>query len=166
MLEQRGAPTMIVSGEEEKPLRGFAKEDMLVVLALGLLCLVLFFFRLGAIPLWDVDEGMHAATSKDMVLTGDWVTPKVNGKNFYDKTALFNWMVAAAFEAFGFTEFAARFPAAVLGLAIVLLTYFFGRQLFGRAAGFLAAAVLATSPEFIVLSRSVVHDISLAFFVT
>jgi 4-amino-4-deoxy-L-arabinose transferase-like glycosyltransferase len=146
--------------------RRFGKEDVLPVLALCCLCLALFFFRLGAMPLWDVDEGMHAATSKDMVLTGDWITPKVNGKNFYDKTALFNWMVAASFEAFGFTEFAARLPAAVLGLATVLLTFLFGTYLFGRGPGFMAGAVLATSPEFIVLSRSVVHDISLAFFIT
>jgi 4-amino-4-deoxy-L-arabinose transferase-like glycosyltransferase len=160
-----GSLTATPAGQE-KSYQGFGKEDILPILALCALCLVLFFFRLGAIPLWDVDEGLHAATSKDMVLTGDWVTPKVNGKNFYDKTALFNWFVAASFEAFGFTEFAARFPAAVLGLAIVLLTYLFGNHLFGRMTGFLAAAVLTTSPEFIVLSRSVVHDISLAFFIT
>ncbi len=150
----------------DRERQGFGKADLFPVLALCALCLVLFFFRLGAIPLWDVDEGMHAATSKDMVLTGDWVTPKVNGKNFYDKTALFNWLVAASFEAFGFSEFAARLPAALLGLAIVLLTYLFGKEMFGRTAGFLAGAVLTTSPEFIVLSRSVVHDISLAFFIT
>ena len=36
---------------------------------------VLFFFRLGERPLWDIDEGMHAATSKVMVETGDWLTP-------------------------------------------------------------------------------------------
>jgi 4-amino-4-deoxy-L-arabinose transferase-like glycosyltransferase len=125
-----------------------------------------FFFRLGSHPLWDVDEGMHASTSKDMVLSGDWITTRVNGKNFYDKTVLFNWFAALSFLVFGFTEFAARMPAALLGLGTVLVTYLLGRRLFGSRAGLLGGVILATSPEYIVLSRSVIHDISLAFFIT
>ncbi|HXY54652.1 MAG TPA: glycosyltransferase family 39 protein [Nitrospirota bacterium] len=143
---------------------GKGKYAPLVILCA--LCLVLFFFRLGVRPLWDVDEGMHAATSKDMVLTGDWVTPKMNGENFYDKTPLYNWFAAAAFLVLGFTEFAARLPAAALGLGTVLVTYLMGRRLFGPGAGLMGGVVLATSPEVIVLSRAVVHDISLAFFIT
>ncbi len=146
--------------------RPFEKRDYYALLALCALCLVLFFFRLGGHPLWDVDEGMHASTSKDMVQTGDWVTPQFNGKNFYDKTVLYNWFAAVAFLVFGFTEFAARVPAALLGLGTVLTTFLLGRRLLGSRAGLLAGVILATSPEFIVLSRAVVHDISLAFFVT
>jgi 4-amino-4-deoxy-L-arabinose transferase-like glycosyltransferase len=144
----------------------FGKEEYYAILVLCVLCLVVFFFQLGSHPLWDVDEGMHASTSKDMVLSGDWVTTRVNGKNFYDKTVLFNWFAALSFLVFGFTEFAARMPAALLGLGTVLVTYLLGRRLFGPRAGLLGGVVLATSPEFIVLSRSVMHDISLAFFIT
>ena len=144
----------------------FGKEEYYAILVLCVLCLVVFFFRLGSHPLWDVDEGMHASTSKDMVLSGDWVTTRVNGKNFYDKTVLFNWFAALSFLVFGFTEFAARMPAALLGLGTVLVTYLLGRRLFGPRAGLLGGVVLATGPEFIVLSRSVMHDISLAFFIT
>jgi 4-amino-4-deoxy-L-arabinose transferase-like glycosyltransferase len=148
------------------PGQQFGKEEYYAILALCVLCLVLFFFQLGSHPLWDVDEGRHAATSKEMVLSGDWVTTRMNGQNFYDKTALFNWFAALSFLVFGFTEFAARVPAALLGLGTVLVTYLLGRRLFGSRAGLLGGVVLATSPEYIVLSRSVVHDISLAFFIT
>jgi 4-amino-4-deoxy-L-arabinose transferase-like glycosyltransferase len=144
----------------------FQKKEILWVLILILLCLILFFFRLGARPLWDIDEGMHAATSKEMILSGDWVTPKFNGVPFYDKPIFHNWLVALAFVVFGFTEFAARLPAAVLGSGCVLITYLLGRAMFHPTVGFLGAAILATAAEFIVLSRSVVHDISLAFFIT
>jgi len=144
----------------------FRKGDYLSVLVLCTLCIVVLFFQLGDRPLWDVDEGMHAATSKDMVLTGDWVTTRVNGVNFYDKTVLFNWFAAISFLVFGFTEFAARLPAAVLGLATVLVSYAVGKRLFGSRAGLLGGVVLATSPLFIVLSRTVMHDISLAFFIS
>jgi len=63
-----------------------------------------------------------------MVETGDWLTPHHNGKPFHDKTALHNWFVALSFLVFGITEFAARLPAAFLGLGAVLLTYWLGRR--------------------------------------
>jgi len=109
---------------------------------------------------------MHAATSKDMVLSGDWITPTTNGEPFFDKPAFHNWLVALAFVVFGFTEFAARLPNAMMGLGCVLVTYLLGRRLYGPGAAFLGAVVLATAAEFFVLSRTVMHDMSLAFFVT
>jgi hypothetical protein len=146
-------------------IKFFQKESVLIS-ALMIICLILFFFNLGDRALWDIDEGMHAATSKDMVLSGDWLTPQYNGEKFYDKPPLHNWLVAISFMIFGFTEFAARLPAALLGLGCVMVTYLMGRQIFGPRAAFLSAVVLATSAEYFVLSRVVVHDISLAFFMT
>ncbi len=141
------------------------KESVLISTLIAI-CLILFFFSLGDRALWDIDEGMHAATSKDMVLSGDWLTPRYNGEKFYDKPPLHNWLVAIAFLIFGFTEFAARLPAALLGLGCVMVTYWMGRQIFGPTAAFLSAVVLATSAEYFVLARVVVQDISLAFFIT
>ena len=141
------------------------KETFLIIILIGI-CLVLFFFRLGAGPLGGGDESKHASTSKDMVLSGDWVTPRYNGENFYDKTPLYNWLAAISFLLFGFTEFAARLPAALLGSGGVMITYWLAKRMFGPVVAFLSALVLATSAEYIVLSRVVVHDISLAFFVT
>jgi 4-amino-4-deoxy-L-arabinose transferase-like glycosyltransferase len=142
------------------------RENIFNILILVVLCLVLFFFHLGARPLWDTDEGMHASTSKDMVSSGDWITPTFNGENFYDKPVLHNWFVSISFLIFGFTEFAARLPAAILGLSGVILTYLLGRKMFGPVVGFLSGAILATNVEYAMLSRTVVHDISLCFFVT
>ncbi len=136
------------------------------ILALVTLCLVLFFFLLGARPLWNQDEGMHAATSKDMVTSGDWITPTLNGEPFYDKPALHNWLVALSFVVLGFTEFAARLPNALGGLGCVLVTYLLGRRLYGSSAAFLGGVVLATTGEFFVLSRSVMHDMTLTVLVT
>jgi len=141
-------------------------KEILLIFLLILLCFTLFFLHLGARPPWDTDEGMHASTSKDMVLSGDWITPTFNGENFYDKPVLHNWFVSLSFLIFGFTEFAARFPAAILGLGGVILTYLLGRKMFGPMAGFLSGAVLVTNVEYTLLSRSVIHDISLAFFMT
>ena len=148
------------------PDQPFRKKETLSVITLIVTCWILFFFGLGAVPIQDIDEAMHAATSKDMVLSGEWVTPRYNGENFYDKTPLYNWLAAISFLLFGFSEFAARLPAALLGSGCVMLTYWLARSMFGPVVAFLSALVLATSAEYIVLSRVVVHDISLAFFVT
>jgi len=142
------------------------KNEAFLILILIALCLMLFFFRLGARPLWDIDEGKHAVTSKEMILSEDWITPKFNGEPFYDKPVFYNWLVALAFLVFGFTEFAARLPAAVLGSGCVIITYLLGKKLYNPSIGFLGAVILATSVEFIILSRTVVHDISLVFFIT
>jgi len=130
------------------------------------ICLLLFFAFLGSRPLYNVDEGMHSATSKEMIVTGDWVTPHHNGKPFYDKTALHNWFVALSFLVLGFTEFAARLPAALLGTGTVLVTWWMGRRMYGAGTGFYGGVVLATTILVSVLSQTVVHDISLLFFVT
>ena len=142
------------------------KEEVFYILILLGLCFTLFFFRLGNRPLWDTDEGMHASTSRDMVLSGDWITPTYNGENFYDKPILHNWFVSLSFLVFGFNEFAARLPAAILGLGGVILTYLLGRAVFGPWVGFLSGAILAANVEYTLLSKSVIHDISLAFFMT
>jgi len=51
------------------------KDQTVSVAVLLILCAVLFFFRLGARPIWDIDEGKHAEISREMVLSGDWITP-------------------------------------------------------------------------------------------
>ncbi len=135
---------------------------------IGLLALAIamLFFNLGTRALWNVDEGMHAATCKDMVLSRDWLTPTFNGENFYDKPILFTWMSAASMRLLGFTEFAARLPAALLGLGGVFGTWRLGRRMFGPAVGVLGGAILVSSFLYLILSRVVVHDIALTCFIT
>ena len=142
------------------------RREITFILVLLSLCYLLFFFQLGKRPLWDIDEGMHAATSKDMVLSGDWITPTLNGEKFYDKPVLYNWLVSLSFLAFGFNEFAARLPSALLGTGSVIVTYLLGKYLFGSTVGFLSGVILAASGEHMLLSRAVVHDMALAFFIT
>ena len=158
--------TRIFPPGQTRAQKSVSKNEILLLFLLLLLCITLFFFRLGSRDFWDPDEGLHASTSKVMVLSGDWIATTFNGEPFYDKPPLHNWLVALSFLVFGFTEFAARLPAALMGTGCVFVTYLLGRRMFGPTTGFLSGAILATSVEFLVLSRSVVHDISLLFFVT
>ena len=144
----------------------FSSQEVKAVLIIFCICLFIFFYKLGARPLWEYDEGKHAQVAKEMLLRGDWVTPTFNGEPFYDKPALHFWLIMASFLIFGVNEFAARLPSALLGMGGVFLVYAWARSVYGRISGVLSCLVLATSIEYVILSQNIIHDMSLCFFVT
>jgi len=144
----------------------FREKEPVFIAVLLITCFTVFFFRLESRPLWDIDEATHAVVSKEMILSGDWITPTFNGEPFFDKPVFHSWLVALSFLLFGFSEFAARLPSAILGTGCVMVTYLLGRRLFNATVGFLGGIILATAVETIVIARSVVQDISLLFFIT
>ena len=64
-----------------------------------------------------LSESNYTQTAKEMLLSGDWVSPRIFGNFWYDKPAFFYWELIAAFKVFGFTDFAARFFPAKTRLA-------------------------------------------------
>jgi 4-amino-4-deoxy-L-arabinose transferase-like glycosyltransferase len=127
---------------------------------------LLYFFRLGAIPLLDPDEPVYGQIAREMVTTGNWLTPHLAGKPWFDKPPLFYWASAAAMSLFGPTELAARLPSALAAALLALLVLLLGRRLFGRPAGWAAAVVLATSLQTIILGRAAVTDMLFALTLT
>ncbi|EFK96921.1 Glycosyl transferase, family 39 [sediment metagenome] len=139
-----------------------AEKPVLSVILLSILCGYLFFFRLGGLALTDPDEPFYAQTAKEMLSTGDWMTPQIYGKPQFEKPIFYYWLVAASFKLFGVNEFAARFPSAVFALTGVIAIYFLGSLLFNRRTGMLAAIILAVNVEYIILSRACITDMVLA----
>ena len=137
------------------------KIDLAVLLAV---CFVAFWWRLGTLGLIDPDEPFYAQTAREMVATGDWVTPQIYGAPQFEKPIFYYWLVAASFKALGETEFAGRMPTAVFATALVLLVGWFGARVWNRRTGVLAALVLATGLEFCVMSRLMLTDVPLATF--
>ena len=82
-----------------------------VLLVIGA-CFLSFFWRLGSYGLFDLDEGLYVEAAREMNLTGDFVTPRVNGIEFFEKPPLVYWLSAVSQRIAGKTEFAARLPAA------------------------------------------------------
>src|SRR3990172_3795701 len=141
--------------------------DFCPLIFLILFSLFLFFFPFNNNrPLWEPDEGMHAQVSKEILETGDWITPRFNGEKFFDKPILHYWLVSLSFLFLGVNELAARLPAAILGLGGVLVVFYLGKYLYNRETGFLAGIILATTGIYLALSQSVVHDIGLSFFIS
>jgi len=127
---------------------------------------VLFFAGLGRLPLLEPDEGRNAEVAREMLASGDLITPHFNSLPYLDKPAVYFWMVAGSFRLFGITEWAARFPSALMALGTMLLTWFLARRMFGDFTGLRAAIILATTPLAIAYARSVIFDMTLAFLVT
>lgn len=130
------------------------------------LSIFLFFYNLGLPGLFDVDEAVYAESAREMMETGDLVTPQYNFTNRYDKPVLFYWLITAAYKIFGVTEFAARFWSALFGVALVLMCYFILHRLGYSRWGAISALILATSLEIIVLSHAAITDMTLTFFIT
>jgi 4-amino-4-deoxy-L-arabinose transferase-like glycosyltransferase len=137
-----------------------------VWLAIALALLALWFAKLPERPLAHPDEGRYAEISREMVASGDWVTPRLNGFAYLQKPPLQYWATAAAYEAFGVSEWTARLWTALTGLAAVFLTAFAGHRLFGSPAGVLGALALAASPYFVVMSGVNTLDMGVSLFLS
>jgi len=140
-----------------------------LALSLGLLlavAAVLFFAGLGRLPLIEPDEGRNAEVGREMLVSGDWITPHFNGFAVLDKPAVYFWMVAASLRTMGVSEGAARVPSALMGAATMLLVWFLARRMFGNYAGLRAGLVFAACPLALALAREVIFDMTLTFFVT
>lgn len=136
------------------------------LLFLVLVASCLFFFGLGRLPLLEPDEGRNAEVAREMLVSGDWITPRFNTMAYLDKPAVFFWLVAVSFRVWGVSEWAARFPSALMALATLLLTWVLAGRMFDRSAGLRAGIILATSPLMLALSRFVTFDMTLTFLVT
>ena len=132
------------------------------LLALALLCLASFFFRLGELPMIGPDEPRYTEIAREMQERGDWITPQLAGIHWFEKPALTYWLVAAGFQVLGVSEFAARFPVALFSTLGVFLLFWFGQRLRSSRFGYLSATVLASSGIWIGFSRAATFDLPLA----
>lgn len=135
-------------------------------LLLFIFALLLYGLFLSIIPLVDPDEPVYGETAKEMLLTSDWLSPRIYGEYWYDKPPLFYWLEAVSFAVFGISTFAARFPSALLGACTASYLYLSTRRLIGEKSALTGAFICATSLEIIVLARSAVTDTTLVFTLT
>ena len=128
----------------------------------------LFFFRLGNVPLFDLDEGLYVTCAQNMAKTGDLITPRLNTRladrpdetliPFYEKPIMVYWLAAAAMRLLGPSELAARLPAALAALLTTCAVLLAGTRWFGRRAGMIAAIVYAACPLTILDAREITPD--------
>lgn len=132
-----------------------------------LLCFITFFVGLGSQAITDADEAYYAEASREMVESGDWLTPRFNYENRWQKPVLYYWLTSTTYLVAGPTEFAARLWSAVSGVGLVLLAWGIGRHVTGRLeVAWLSGAVVATSFGYFSMARAALPDLPLTFCIT
>jgi 4-amino-4-deoxy-L-arabinose transferase-like glycosyltransferase len=125
-----------------------------------------FFWGLGSMGLTDRDEGRNAEAGREMLETGDWISPTFNYEPRYAKPVLVYWLMSASYRVFGVSETAARLPSALFGLGLILMTYWFIARLRDPVTALLGALMLLLNFELISLNRMALTDSVLIFFTT
>src|ERR1035437_3877125 len=123
---------------------------------------ILFLASLFAPPVLDDADGTHANAARQMLLSGDWVTLRVNNVRYLEKAPLPYWIVAASFRLFGFNAFAAHLPQALAVLLLMLLGFRWAREAFGERAALYTGLGVLTSAGVFLFTRVLIPDVLLS----
>src|SRR5581483_10236414 len=109
----------------------------------------------------DWDEAIFAQISREMLRSGDWLTPHWGYEPYFNKPPLLMWLTASVYLVLGVGEAAARSVSALSGIGVVVVAYLIGREAYGRGVGLLSALVLLTGEQFVRASRFGTTDVLL-----
>jgi 4-amino-4-deoxy-L-arabinose transferase-like glycosyltransferase len=127
---------------------------------------VCYFSNLGAIGFIGPDEPRYAWIARDMAETGDWVTPRLYGKPWFEKPVLYYWMAGASFKLLGVSEAAARLPSALCALFATLALAWLAWRVYGGETARWLLLLLPTSAGMIGFSHAAATDMPFSAMVT
>ena len=125
-----------------------------------------FFAGLGRGAITDSDEAFYAESAREMVASGNWITPYYNYEPRFQKPILYYWLTSVTYLILGATEMAARLWAAMAGVGLVLVTAAAGRRWYDESTGLLAGAIVATNFGYFSIGRMALPDLPLTFCIT
>jgi 4-amino-4-deoxy-L-arabinose transferase-like glycosyltransferase len=130
------------------------------------LCLgLLWFATMPWRALLEPDEGRYAEIPREMVVSGDWVTPRLNDLKYFEKPVLQYWATAVVYTAFGRSQWTSRLWAAALAFLCIPMVYGFARRSgWSRDVALTAAMLLAINPYFAITGHVNLLDQAFAFF--
>jgi 4-amino-4-deoxy-L-arabinose transferase-like glycosyltransferase len=163
-IAPQSAPVDRARSADETASTMLAAHRSLRLAIYAILAAILYLPGLGRPALWEPDEGRYGEIAREMVISGDYVTPRDDFELYFEKPPLVYWAEAGAIQIFGVNEFAVRLPAAVFSIGQVVVTAALAEAMLGAQAGLFAAIALALSPLFFGFARFATLDPALAFF--
>lgn len=134
---------------------------ILLLVALGFL---LFYAAINTTSLWDNDEPTYAEIAKEMVKSGNWLTPTFNYESWFCHPPLYMWLTATAFRTFGWNELTSRLFPSLFAILGMLMVFKFASTWWNEKIGFLAAIVLGTSLQYLIQGGMATMDTMLNTF--
>jgi len=101
-----------------------------------------------------------------MLASGDWITARLDGVTYLEKSPLIYWMMAVTFRILGVHDWAARLPLALSVILLCWVTYRFGRWAFDKDAGLYAGLALATGTGLFIFTRILIPDAIVTLTIT
>jgi 4-amino-4-deoxy-L-arabinose transferase-like glycosyltransferase len=135
---------------------------------LALIVVAALIFLAGIISppaLMDDVDAVHAQISRNMIQSGDWVIPHLDGVAYMEKAPLPYWLIAVSYQIFGVHDWVARIPTALSAILLCWITARYGRWAFNHRAGFYAGLVLATCIGLFLFTRILIPDVTLTLTV-
>lgn len=142
------------------------RTDLMRILSVFTLALVLFNLGNWLLPLTDPVEAIYGQVAKEMLQGGDCVSPRLCGRPFFEKPPFLYWVLTASHRLFGINDWAARFPVTVFAALCATMIYILASRIFNRRAALFGTLVLAGTFEFSILSRMILTDVLLVFFIS
>ena len=135
-----------------------------LLIALLVAAAVPYFLNLGATSIIDANEAFYAETPREMIESGNYISPTFNYEPRLNKPPLSYWVVAASYRIAGVSLGASRLPIALGAMVILAAAFLLGRQAFSARAGWIAAITLAATPRMLLFSRRIIIDVYTAMF--
>src|SRR6516165_3198687 len=148
------------AGNSGSPL---ARDQIIVLLVAAVIFLGCIF---SPPSLMDDVDAVQAQIAHNMLQSGDWVTARLDGVAYLEKSPLKYWMIAVSFLVFGVHDWAARIPIALATVLLCWVTARFGMWAFGRRAGLYAGLALSTSIGLFLFTRILIPDVVLTLTIT
>jgi 4-amino-4-deoxy-L-arabinose transferase-like glycosyltransferase len=147
---------------ENKTQLGWGAYLAVILLVAGVI------FITGAVSppyLMDDTDAVEAQIARTMLSSGDWVTARLDGVKYLEKSPLSWWLTATGYKLFGVHDWSSRIPFALTAIGLALLTAAFGKWAFGKRAGFCAGLVMASCVGIWLFTRILIPDIMLTFVI-
>ncbi|HIF03629.1 MAG TPA: glycosyltransferase family 39 protein [Nitrospinaceae bacterium] len=151
--------------QPQTPSNKFSIKECLQLGIFTLFCFIAFTYNLSEVPPYHADENFYVTTSRNMVESGDYITPVYHDKKRFAKPILFYWLVATSYKTFGINLYSARLVSAIFGTLCIPLVYIIARRIFDKQTAIISAVLLPGCYLHSQIARWAITDMTLNFFI-
>src|SRR5579872_5630872 len=158
MDEAMGNPGTLANGREPDDSR---RRRLYSLIVLAVASIIFLGCIVSPPSLMDDVDAVQAQISRNMLDSGDWVTARLDGIAYLEKSPLKYWLIAIAFKIFGVHDWAARLPVALAAVILCWLVFRIGSWAFSVRAGMYAGLSLATCVGLFLFTRIQIPDVTI-----